>query len=184
MLGAFTHTHLFIYYIVGYFYYFHPGLVQLIMAQGQDQAARDTNIQSYPEKCPSTHISGRSLMITLEVTIKKEGHRNNLPVNTTGRRKGTAFDMRFDIFMTWCGHLTNLSWSMEGTCRSPLIFRDFPHFLYWFFTFGFCLPTVSACKKINQASFTVNVEKQVFVGLDSATIFWMKPVFQMTVFLH
>lgn len=73
-----THTHLFIYCIVGYFYYFHPGFVQLIMAQGQNQAARDTNIQSYPEKCPSTHISGRSLMITLEATIKKEGHRNNL----------------------------------------------------------------------------------------------------------
>lgn len=37
---------------------------------------------------------------------------------------------------------------------------------------------------IDWAPFPVNGEKQEFVGLDSATMFWMKHVLQMTFFLH
>lgn len=44
--------------------------------------------------------------------------------------------------------------------------------------------SVPTCEPINQAPFPVNGEKQEFVCLDSATVFWMKHVLQMTLFLH
>lgn len=43
--------------------------------------------------------------------------------------------------------------------------------------------SVSTHELINQAPFPLNGEKQEFVGLDSAVVFWMKHVLQMTFFL-